>query len=134
MLECLTLGLNPGGTKTWSALFYASGKPRYVGRYPVPSLAQARDAARKFLENPQKALGPGQARFKEVSEIFMKRYVEANGLAFGNVEIARTLNKYILPRWGFGNLRHRRSDLSALLDKVEDDHGARQADTMVVGR
>jgi len=59
----LVLGLNPGGSKTWSALFYVSGKPRYkkLGRYPILSLAQARDAARKFLENPQKAVSETEA-------------------------------------------------------------------------
>ena len=130
----LVLWLNPGGTKTWSALFYASGKPRYkkLGRYPVLSLAQARDAARKFLENPQKALSETEAgTFKDVSDNFMKRYVEANGLR-SKREIARTLNKYILPRWQDRKICDiRRSDVTALLDKVEDDHGARQADMVL---
>src|SRR5262245_25121272 len=88
----LVLGLNPGGSKTWSALFYVSGKPRYkkLGRYPVLSLAQARDAARKFLENPQKALGEAEAHtFKDV---------EANG-SRSKREIVRILDKYILPPW-----------------------------------
>ena len=130
----LVLWLNPGGTTTWSALFYASGRPRYkkLGRYPVLSLAQARDAARKFLENPQKALSDTEAgTFKDVSDNFMKRYVEANGLR-SEREIARTLNKYILPRWQDRKICDiRRSDVTALLDKVEDDHGARQADMVL---
>ena len=130
----LVLGLNPGGSKTWSALFYVSGKPRYkkLGRYPILSLAQARDAARKFLENPQKAVSETEAgTFKDVSDNFMKRYVEANGLR-SKREIARTLSKYILPRWQDRKICDiRRSDVTALLDKVEDDHGARQADMVL---
>ena len=103
MPECRALFWDSirGGTKTWSALFYVSGKPRYkkLGRYPILSLAQARDAARKFLENPQKAVSETEAgTFQDVSDSFMKRYVEANGLR-SKREIARTLNKYILPRW-----------------------------------
>ena len=130
----LVLGLNPGGSKTWSALFYVSGKPRYkkLGRYPILSLAQARDAARKFLENPQKAVSETEAgTFKDVSDNFMKRYVEANGLR-SKREIARTLSKYILPRWQDRKICDiRRSDVTALLDQVEDDHGARQADMVL---
>ena len=130
----LVLGLNPGGSKTWSALFYVSGKPRYkkLGRYPILSLAQARDAARKFLENPQKAVSETEAgTFQDVSDNFMKRYVEANGLR-SKREIARTLSKYILPRWQDRKICDiRRSDVTALLDKVEDDHGARQADMVL---
>ena len=61
----------------------------------------------------------------------MKRYVEANGLR-SKGEIARTLNKYILPRWQDRKICDiRRSDMTALLDKVEDDHGARQADMVL---
>jgi integrase len=61
----------------------------------------------------------------------MKRYVEANGLR-SEREIARTLNKYILPRWQDRKICDiRRSDVTALLDKVEDDHGARQADMVL---
>ena len=88
-------GTQSGGSKTWSALFYVSGKPRYkkLGRYPILSLAQARDAARKFLENPQKAVSETEAgTFQDVSDNFMKRYVEANGLR-SKREIARTLSK-----------------------------------------
>ena len=130
----LVLGLNPGGSKTWSALFYVAGKPRYkkLGRYPVFNLKQAREAARTFLADPQKALAQAQTgSVKEVAESFLRRHVEANRLR-SQREITRIVNRYILPRWQdrpFTELR--RSDVTALLDRVEHENGPRQADMVL---
>ena len=44
-------------------------------------------------------------------------------------ELTRLLNTHILPTWKDNPLLDiRRSDVAKLLDEVEDDHGARQAD------
>jgi hypothetical protein len=58
----------------------------------------------------------------------LKRHVIAKKLR-SRGEIERMLEKYVFPHWGtrdFTSLR--RSDIAALLDHVEDHHGARQAD------
>ena len=52
-----------------------------LGLYPILSLKEAREAARKFLADPQKALAQADAgSFKEVAEDFVRRHVEANKL------------------------------------------------------
>ena len=60
-----------------------------------------------------------------------KRHVEANGLRTA-YSIGRLLDNHVLPAWRereFTGIR--RSDITALLDKVEDGHGARQADVVL---
>jgi len=136
----LVLRMNYGGRKTWRALHYVKGvdkagkrrtEPRThpLGLYPILSLKEAREAARRFLADPQKALAEaGAGSFKEVAEDFVRRHVEANSLR-SQGEIERCLNKYILPRWEHSSFRElKRGDVAALLDQIEDDHGARQAD------
>lgn len=136
----LVLRMNYGGRKTWRALYYVKGadkdgkrrtEPRThpLGLYPILSLKDAREAARRFLVDPQKALADaGTGSFKEVAEDFVRRHVEAHNLR-SQAEIVRCLNKYILPHWGHKSFRElKRGDVSALLDQIEDDHGARQAD------
>jgi integrase len=133
-LPGLVLRVSYGGTKTWRALYYVNRKPRMhkLGRHPTLKLKPARDAARKFLEDPQKALARSAAgTFQEVAEDFVRRHVEGNKLRSKD-EIERCLKKYVYPRWKdrpFIELR--RGDVSALLDKIEDKHGARQADMVL---
>src|SRR5687767_4266728 len=74
----LVLCINPGNSKTWSALFYVGGKPRYkkLGRYPILSVQQAREKARAFLADPQKALKEAAAgTVAELGDKFIKRHV-----------------------------------------------------------
>jgi Arm DNA-binding domain len=75
LLPGLVLRVNYGGKKTRRALYYVKGthksgdkkgesrtEPRTypLGRYPVLKLKEARDKARVFLEDPQKAIASGQ--------------------------------------------------------------------------
>jgi integrase len=140
----LVLRVNYGGRKTWRALYYVkgvnkkTGKPRTeprthpLGLYPILNLKQAREKARQFLADPQKALSKaGSGSFKEVAENFVKRHVEANKLR-SQPEIQRCLKKYVYPAW-----EHRpfpeltRNDVTQLLDELEDNHGKRQADMVL---
>lgn len=137
----LVLRMNYGGRKTWRALYYVKGthkqtgaprtEPRThpLGLYPVLSLKEARKAAGKFLADPAAALsGANSESFKEVAEDFLKRHVEKKGLRT-QPEIERCLRKYILPHWEHRAFRGiGRGDVTTLLDKIEDNHGARQAD------
>jgi integrase len=135
----LVLRMNYGGRKTWRALYYVKKvvndkhrtEPRThpLGIYPILNLKEAREKARQFLVDPAKALAQSDAgSFGEVAANFIKRHVEAKQLR-SKPEIERCLAKYILPRW-----QHRpfheinRSDVTALLDQIEDNHGAWQAD------
>ena len=66
--------------------------------------------------------------FGAVAAEWKVRHVEKKGLRSAG-EIKRLLDKYVLPTWsGLQFVSIRRSDVTALLDQIEDSHGARQAD------
>src|SRR5258708_6963848 len=92
-LTGLMLRISYGGTKAWRALYYVGGKPKThsLGRYPILKLAEARDKARKFLADPKKALADNIGTFKQVSDDFIKRHVEKEGLRTRD-EIERCLD------------------------------------------
>jgi integrase len=136
----LVLRVNYGGAKVWRALYYIKkldqdGKrvtvptTHKLGRYPHLTLKKAREKARQFLADPQKALAQADiGSFKEVAQNFIKRHVDANRLR-SKPEIERCLTKYIYPAWEHRPfLELKRGDVAALLDRIEDDHGPRQAD------
>ena len=140
----LVLRVNYGGRKTWRALYYVkgvhktTGKPRTeprthpLGKYPILSLKEAREAARRFLTDPKKALAEvGTGSFKDVAEDFIKRHVEPSKLRT-EAELKRCLNRYIMPLWKDKAFRElKRSDVKDLLNQIEDEHGARQADVVL---
>jgi integrase len=139
----LILRVNYGGAKVWRALHYlkridTDGKHITIpttfklGRYPILSLKDARDKARAFLADPQKALVKAEAgTFKDVAQNFIKRHVEANKLR-SKGDIVRCLEKYVYPHWGNRPFREiRRGDVANLLDVIEDNHGKRMADVVL---
>ena len=136
----LVLRVNYGRAKVWHALHYVKklskdGKritvptTHRLGRYPILKVKEARDKARQFLADPQKALAQAdQGSFREVAENFIKRHVAASGLR-SQPEIERCLKKYVYPAWEHRPFRElKRQDVAALLDQIQDQHGARQAD------
>ena len=130
----LVLRVSYGGAKTWRVLHYVNRQTRVhgLGRYPILDVAQAREKARLFLQDPAKALAQGEpGTFKQVAENFLKRHVEANGLRSQD-EIERCLHKYIYPRWQDRKfVEIKRGDVAALLDGIEDKNGPRQADMVL---
>jgi integrase len=139
----LILRVNYGGAKVWRALYYLkrideNGKHLTIpttfklGRYPVLSLQQARQKAREFLADPDKAKSKAEAgTFKDIAENFIKRHVDASKLR-SKGEIVRCLAKYVYPHWGNRSFREiKRGDVSHLLDHIEDNHGKRQADIVL---
>jgi integrase len=77
------------------------------------------------------AVEPKAETFGAVTANWIARHVDANGL-ISAPEIKRLLEAHVLPRWKgreFASIR--KSDIAALLDEVEDDHGARQADAVL---
>jgi integrase len=115
------------GKQVWAA----------IGKADVMSIEEARGQARVALQRIGQGLPAVAPRteipdtFTRVAESWMKRHVEAKGLR-SRAEIERTLNKYVFPSWKdreFVSLR--RSDIATLLDRIEDEHGARQADLVL---
>jgi len=137
------LRVNYGGAKIWRALYYVKrtgkdGKSVSIpttfklGRYPMLRLKEARDKARQFLANPQKAKAQASTgSFKQVAENFLARHVKAKKLR-SQADIERILNKLVYPHWQDRPFEEiRRSDVADLLDIVEDKNGPRQADVML---
>ena len=142
-LPGLVLRVNYGGAKIWRALYYVKrtgkdGKSVSIpttfklGRYPALRLKEARDKARQFLDNPQKAKAQASTgSFKQVAENFLARYVKAKKLRSQH-EIERILNNLVYPHWRDRPFEAiRRSDVADLLDIVEDENGPRQADIVL---
>lgn len=91
----------------------------------------SRERARPILQRVRDGLParePKADTFGAVATNRLKRHVEGNGLRY-RYEIERLLNAHVLPVWKdrvFTSIR--RHDVAGLLDEVEDDHGAREAD------
>lgn len=130
----LVLRVSFGGTKTWNAVHYVSQKPKYfkLGRFPILNVLEAREAARKFLADPQAAINRSHAEtFKDVAEDFIKRHVEGEKLRSGH-NVARCLRKYCFPDWADRRfVEIRRADVTKLLDTIQDNSGARMADAVL---
>ena len=124
--------VQPTGVKSFVAVTRdpTNGKQVWttIGAADAMSIAEARDAARKILLRVRgglPAVTPKDDTFGTVVNNWRKRHVEANGL-ISAPEINRLLDQHILPAWKdrpFTSIR--RTDITALLDKVEDGHGAR---------
>ncbi len=132
----LVLRVSSKGRKTWVAQYYAKSvdntlvpTSKALGLYPTLKVKEAREAARMFLVDPQKAKAKTDTgSFREVAENFVKRHVEANKLRTQG-DIVRLLNSHIYPHWGNRPFREiRRGDVADLLDKIEDNNGPCQAD------
>src|SRR5262245_14387582 len=95
------------------------------------TIATAREMARDVLARVRIGRPAFEAKgetFGEVAANWIKRHVVSKGLR-SRPEIERLLARHILPAWEHREfVTIRRSDIAALLDEVEDDHGARQAD------
>jgi integrase len=94
-------------------------------------IAEARIRAREAMRRVKDGLSPIESRgdtFGAVAAEYLARHVHKKGLRSA-AEIERLLNKHILPGWRdreFVSIR--RSDITALLDQIEDDRGGRTAD------
>ena len=87
-------------------------------RSPASALAFRRSRRRPQSRNS----------FQEVAESWLTRHVVKNELR-SKREITRLLSSHVYPAWKDRDfLSIRRSDVATLLDRVEDNHSARQAD------
>ena len=97
---------------------------RTVGAPPM-LIDDARDIGRKIIRSIREA--PPDS-FEGVAAEWFKRYVTKKGLRSAS-ELERFLKVHILPEWSGRDLASiKRSDITKMLDHIEDEHGARQAD------
>src|SRR5262249_22624468 len=126
--------IQPSGAKSFAAVTRSpEGKQVWttVGTTDGLGIEEAREQARGMLQRVRAglpAIEPRGDSFEAVAALWFQRHVEASGLRSAK-EIKRLLDVHVLPRWKHREFTSiRRSDVAALLDEVEDDHGARQAD------
>jgi integrase len=129
--------VQPSGSKSFVAVARdPAGKQIWATIGPTDRYAieAARELAREAIKRVHAGLPAFEAppekpeTFKDVAEQWMTRHVRGNGL-ISIRQITRHLNAHIYPAWADrAFLDIRRSDIAALLDQVQDNHGARAAD------
>jgi integrase len=132
--------VQPSGSKSFVAVArdpYGKQIWANVGTADVLKIEVSREKAREAIRRikaGQPAFEPPPVKpdtFKAVAENWLKRHVAGKQLR-SEREIRRVLEKYVYPQWGDRDfISIKRSDISALLDHVEDNHGSRQADLVL---
>jgi integrase len=123
----VTVARNPSGKQIWSN----------IGATDVLSISEAREQAREVIKRVRAGLPAFEApptkpdSFEDIAHQWLKRHAEAKQLR-SLKNIKRLLRVHVYPKWSDrAFLDIRRSDVAALLDAVEDGHGARQADLVL---
>lgn len=134
-VQGLMMRISYGGTKAWYCMFYEGGKSKLfkLGRYPVLKLQKARQQALAFLADPKKHTekqAPPET-FEKIATDFLRLHVAKSKLRTAKV-IEQRMKKHLLPTFkdtDFAAIRRR--DLTALLDEIEEEHGAAMADAIL---
>jgi integrase len=115
---------DPNGKQVWTT----------IGDCEVMPIEEARTRARDMLQRVRDGLPAVEPRgesFADVAGNWIKRHAEPKKLR-SLPNIKRLLSVHVYPRWSDRSfLSIRRSDVAALLDRIEDRHGARQADLVL---
>jgi integrase len=108
-----------------------------IGACSTMEIDPARERARAAIARIKEGLAPFETpppkadTVEHVCEQWLKRHVRKNGLRSEH-EVTRLLHAHVYPAWkGRAMVGIRRSDVAALLDEIEDDHGGRQADIVL---
>jgi integrase len=129
--------VTPNGAKSFAAVARdPAGKQIWTTFGPTDrmAIATARELARDAIARVRAglpAIEPKAETFGTVAASWLKRHVEQNGVR-SRKNIVRLLDQHVFPLWRdreFIGLK--RSDVAALLDEVQDGHGARQADMVL---
>lgn len=129
-------------SRVWRVVYKnAAGKIRSegIGTWPDLDVKNARIKAAAFkvamksqIENPPSPEAATlEPTFREIAENYLNRYVDASGLRSAR-QIRNYFNVIILPEFEDRTfVSVRRGDVVKLLDKVEDERGARTADLIL---
>ena len=130
----------PSGAITYGYQYRAGGGRRPwigLGLHGDITPDEARRLAKVQMGRVADNKDPAAERDRGVSSVnmlldnFLQRYVEAQGLRSGK-EIRRCFDVYVRPHIGGRSIYDLgRGDISSLLDKLEDRHGATQADRVL---
>lgn len=136
-LAGLFVRVQPSGAKTYVAVARSPASRQIwttIGAADVLAISEARARARDVIQRVRDGLPAVETKPDSVTAVassWIKRHVEPNGLRTQS-EIMRLLNSHILPAWrdrAFHSIK--RSDITALMDRIEDKHGARTADQVL---
>ena len=120
----VTVARSPSGKQVWTT----------IGAADALGIEDAREQAREAIKRVRAGLPAIPARaatFGDVAASWRKRHVEANGLRTAS-RIGRLLGQACAARMARARVHWiRRSEITALLDKIEDRSGARQADVIL---
>lgn len=128
----LYMRVMPGGSKTWVFRYMFDKKQRLMtlGNYPGISLAEAREAHAKALQDVQKGIDPGRKQKEAkaarkaaptVSELIKEFWEIELGTKKSGTESKRLLDKDIIPAWGNRKAADiKRRDIVLLLDRIRE--------------
>jgi integrase len=122
----VALARSPEGKQIWTTL----------GAADLLTIDEARAKARGVIRRVRASQPAFEERvkvqtFADVADLFVQRHVIAKGLV-SRKGIEGLLRRHVTPRWGEREFESiRRGDVTAMLDRVEDDHGTRQADLVL---
>jgi integrase len=118
------VGNNPDGKQVWT----------FIGPADAMIIEAAREQARTILQRVRAGLPAVEAKgetFGTVVDNWLKRYVDGNALRSRD-KIIDLLDRHISKDFRAREFTTiRRSEVVALLDEIEDDHGAPQADLVL---
>jgi integrase len=120
----VTVTRTPEGKQVWTT----------VGRADAMGIEAAREQARTILQRVRAglpAVAPKGETLGTVIDSWLKRHVDSNGLR-SRAKIIDLLDRHVSPEFRAREFTTiRRSEIVALLDEIEDDHGAPQADLVL---
>ena len=102
----LSLRISQGGAKTFSLVYGNPRKRVTLGRYPIITLAQAREKARKLLAHRMlHGDAPPDLTFEEAMTLFLKIHCAEHNRPSTARETERLLRRHFLPRLGDRTLK-----------------------------
>jgi integrase len=136
-LRGLWVKIQPSGTRSfWTITRNPAGRQIWtrVGPADAMGIDTARELARTMLTRVRAGLPAVEAKGETLGSVldnWLKRHAEAKGLRSCR-KIVSVFNRHITPEFRARELATiRRSDITVLLDRIEDSHGSRQADEML---
>jgi hypothetical protein len=127
--------VSPTGPPIAWAVVKKNRKQKWVRLGPADELTpeEIRDRARTAIKRIKSGEPPPKApeSVAATAQAWLTRHVDKNQLRTA-YELKRVVNTYIVPRIGDRDfVQLRRSDIVALLDAIEDAHGAHAADSVL---